>query len=282
MAFLNIAFPDCIAFGAMTEVEWQTSISRNQAGFEQRNGDWTSPRHSYDVSLAVRTASDYRLVKDHWNTVLGRLHSFPFKDPLDHAVKTSEALITSVDHDTFQLWKVYGVTGYERKITRPSTVVITRNGIPATAGSGAGQYSISGGQVTFQPDQTRSILGHTVGATHQITLNAIFAPQPAIGSTIYLGGVTGTAAADLNDVPLTVTNVAGNVITLAVNTTGKTAITGNAYIRVLVDALSWSGEFYVPCRYDIAKLPGVIINRQGGNAELLVQSDAIMLLEVRE
>ena len=46
--------------------------------------------------------------------------------------------------------------------------------------------------------------------------------------------------------------------------------------------LSWSGEFVVPCRYDVARLPVAIVNRVGGSGELLVQCDQLIVKEVRE
>jgi uncharacterized protein (TIGR02217 family) len=46
------------------------------------------------------------------------------------------------------------------------------------------------------------------------------------------------------------------------------------------DTITWSGQFYVPCRYDIGKLPVRIVNR--GNDEFLVSSESISIIEVRE
>lgn len=64
-------------------------------------------------------------------------------------------------------------------------------------------------------------------------------------------------------------------------TTGIVAITGNAG----GDTYAWSGEFFVPCRYDVDRLPGAITDKQPpGRAapELLVSCDSIPMLEVRE
>lgn len=64
-------------------------------------------------------------------------------------------------------------------------------------------------------------------------------------------------------------------------TTGIVAITGN----VSGDTYAWSGEFFVPCRYDVDRLPGAIVDKQPpGRAapELLVSCDSIPMLEVRE
>lgn len=64
-------------------------------------------------------------------------------------------------------------------------------------------------------------------------------------------------------------------------TTGIVAITGG----VGGDTYAWSGEFFVPCRYDIDRLPGAIIDKQPPgreSPELLIDCDSIPMLEVRE
>lgn len=53
--------------------------------------------------------------------------------------------------------------------------------------------------------------------------------------------------------------------------------------HVADDAYAWSGDFFVPCRYDIDRLPGVIVNKQPGpNGELFVECDSIPIVEIRE
>lgn len=64
-------------------------------------------------------------------------------------------------------------------------------------------------------------------------------------------------------------------------TTGIIAITGH----VSGDTYAWSGEFFVPCRYDIDRLPGAIVDKEPpgrASAELLVDCDSIPMMEVRE
>lgn len=62
-------------------------------------------------------------------------------------------------------------------------------------------------------------------------------------------------------------------------TTGIVAVTGH----VAGDTYAWSGDFFVPCRYDIDRLPGVIVNKQPGpNGELFVDCDSIPIVEIRE
>lgn len=74
-----------------------------------------------------------------------------------------------------------------------------------------------------------------------------------------------------------------------------TAITGSAAIDASTgrvefapmtvlpgDVLSWSGQFWVPCRYDIDELPAVVVNRRPGGGDLLIQTTGISIVEVRE
>ena len=49
------------------------------------------------------------------------------------------------------------------------------------------------------------------------------------------------------------------------------------------DVYTWAGEFLVPCRYDVDRLPGLIVDRNpGAGGQLLVQCESIPLVEVRE
>lgn len=76
----------------------------------------------------------------------------------------------------------------------------------------------------------------------------------------------------------TITNITGST-TIAVET-GIFTVTGH----VGGDTYQWTGEFDVPCRYDVDRLPAAIPNKQGGtNApELFVEGGAIPIVEVRE
>ncbi len=47
------------------------------------------------------------------------------------------------------------------------------------------------------------------------------------------------------------------------------------------DDVTWSGQFYVPCRYDTQKLPVRITNKTAGT-EFLVVSEGIPIVEVKE
>lgn len=48
----------------------------------------------------------------------------------------------------------------------------------------------------------------------------------------------------------------------------------------MAEDITWSGSFYVPCRYDTTKLPVRITNKSHG--EFLVSSDSVPIVEVKE
>lgn len=210
MQFVDIEFPRRIAFHATAEAQWSTGLTSLLSGFETTNQNWSQTRHAYDVGLAVRTASDYLLVKTHFHAMRGRAKSFPFLDPIDFKVSQADGVLTASGSD-WQMFYRYGSGdgAYDRKITRPRTGTV-----------------------------------------------AVFRTRSGVTSN-----VTGSA---------TITY-----------TTGIVAISGDAD----GDTYAWSGEFFVPCRYDVDRLPGAIIDKQppGQDApELLVACDSIPMLEVLE
>lgn len=80
-----------------------------------------------------------------------------------------------------------------------------------------------------------SVTAITVGATTQITLNNIDAGQATgqlqVGSIVHFKNITGTVAASLNNLDHTITNIAGNVITISTNTTGLAYTSGGTMYK---------------------------------------------------
>ncbi len=129
--WLDVEFPRRIALGAVVTPGWQVTVTSTTAGFESRNLDWTQARHEFDVSLAVRTASDYLIVKKHFNMARAQLKSFAIRDFLDHRCEQSDGFLVATTGG-YQLYKRYGSgpDAYERKITRPENVTIYQGGVP--------------------------------------------------------------------------------------------------------------------------------------------------------
>lgn len=154
MIFKNIEFPRGIAMGAQVAPGWNTGIAQTLAGFEHTQQNWANSRTSYDVSFAVRSASEYQLVRAHFHTVRGRAYSFPFRDPLDHKVTSADGiLMASMESPAvgFQLGKRYGagVDAWERRIMLPDPqgllIYRTRNG--ETTAADDGQVDFTDGSV---------------------------------------------------------------------------------------------------------------------------------------
>lgn len=156
MLIIDAPFPDCISFGARSEPEWSTEMVGTVAGFEYANQNWANNRHRYDVSLAVRTTTDYALVRSHFNMVRGRALGFLFEDPVDHAATATQGITAAASGGGYQLQKRYGTGAYayDRKITRPvstglviyrtRTAVTTNVTGSATLNTATGTFTITG------------------------------------------------------------------------------------------------------------------------------------------
>ena len=169
MQFVDIPFPERIAFGAQSDVTWATELAATQSGHEITNQSWEENRHVFDVSFAVRLRSDYLQVRSHFNQTRGRAKSFPFKDFLDYQVSTSEGKLLSsagaapAGNGTYYLHKRYGTgsDAYDRRITRPDSpaqVFRTRSG-STTNITGAGA-------VVTHTTGAVAITGHAGGDTY--------------------------------------------------------------------------------------------------------------------
>ena len=157
MVFVDIDFPPRIALGAQRRPGWKTTLVGTGSGAESTNQDWSKARHSFDVSFAVRTATDYDDVVQHFHSMRGRAKSFPFKDALDYRVEASRGVFLD-DGDSpstgYSLAKTYGTGAaiYRRKITRPKsgTVAVYRlRGVTTTDITASATISYATGFVTF-------------------------------------------------------------------------------------------------------------------------------------
>lgn len=126
MDFSSVDFPPRIAMGAQRRPGWSTTIAQTMGGQETTITNWSKVRHAFDVSFAVRTATDYDLLVQHFHSVRGRAKKFLFKDALDYRCESSRGvLLDDGDSPTvdYQLAKTYGSGAdiYRRVITRPRT-----------------------------------------------------------------------------------------------------------------------------------------------------------------
>lgn len=213
MDWVDIAFPPRIALGAQRRPSWNTTLAQAGNGRETTNQNWSRVRHTFELSLAIRTATDYDDVVQHFHTMRGRARKFPFRDILDYKVTAARGTLLEGEDSpstAYYLAKRYGTSPYhyDRRITRPAAGTVRI-------------YRTRSGVIT---------------------------------------DITSSCAID--------TSTGGVDVTAGVVVSG--------------DTLSWAGQFWVPCRYDVDELPGVITNRRPGGGELLVSCDSIPVVEVRE
>lgn len=120
MDYLDEPFPERIAFGAQSEPMWFTDVATTFGGQEATNQNWSQVRHAFDVTFAIRTATDYADVRAHFHMARGRAKKFRFKDFLDYEA-TSAPLTATATPNVYQCYKRYGSgsDAYDRIITRP-------------------------------------------------------------------------------------------------------------------------------------------------------------------
>jgi len=289
MAFLDVRFPDRIAYGAQFGPLFKTDLVVVNSGHESRNRVWQYARISADVSQNVKTPEDFAVVQAFFNLAAGRANAFRVKDWTDYRVDASAGRLGTGVGDGgpgYQLVKRYTTAGqhYDRPITRPLSgqVAVTRNGSPVSFGASPGNISVNlaTGIVTFVNDASALVTAFTLGATTSVTL----ASNPGAlvaGQRLYLDNFTGVDANLLNSRSHLINSVVGSAFVLATNTAGKTIAnagsnaTGRKFAQS-TDTFAWSGQFDVPMRFDTDQLVGQII------APNLYSWSSIPLVEVRD
>jgi uncharacterized protein (TIGR02217 family) len=279
-------FPEEVSAWARGGPEFQTAIAMAGGGAEMRNSIWTYPLCKWDIGGGLRTIANAQATIAFHRNAAGRANGFRMLDPFDNSatvstgVQGTSGLGTGLP--TSQLYKNYTIGGSTaaRKISKPvvGTVSLQRAVAAMTAGSAPGNYALdtTTGIITYVADSSAAVTGVTVGATTQVTLASALSGL-AVGGALYLSGLTGADAAALNGAAPAITNIAGAVYTLAVNTTGLTiTAAGNGYkYPQPTESMTWAGSFDVPVRFDNDWLQ--LSLDEGG----LLSYDAVILKELR-
>jgi uncharacterized protein (TIGR02217 family) len=269
MAFIETPrFPENISRGASGGPGYQTDVVVVSSGHEKRNITWPLGRARYDVAHGVRTQAQMDTLIAFFRSMKGKAHGFRFKDWNDFSCTAAQGLLgtgNGTGTPVHQLGKQYvaGALNEVRTIRKPVSgqVAVQRNGGAVTAGAGAGQIAIDSttGLITFVADAQAAASSITVGATTTVVL----ASNPGTliaGQLLYLSGFTGASAALVNDQAHTINSVSGAgpfTFVLATVTTGATITLGSGLGRRFpqpADALTWSGQFDVPVRFDIDQM----------------------------
>ena len=174
MAFLETPrFDENISFSSAGGPMFRTSVVELDSGFEQRNQEWTYPRHEYDVSFgAKRLNLMHDLLEFYWS-VGGRLHGFRFKDWFDY--KSCAVTDTPANSDQqigigdgatqdFQIIKTYqkGALSWVRQIFKPvsGTLLVAVNSVAQTEG------------VDYTVDYTTGVISFSVAPAGALVISA--------------------------------------------------------------------------------------------------------------
>lgn len=265
MPFDNIYFPLMIE-SVTSSPEFSTTIIPTGSGSEQRNGNWQDARVTFNAALGVRSLVDLQRLVSFFRARKGRLRGFIVKDLLDYQANGDVIAIGNGSTSRYQLQRVYsdtvispfyGATGNadNRPIYKPVGGTVTvYSGITALTQGGYGAKA------------TATI---TNGAVTALTLNYAGTGYSSNPTVMFVGGggsgATATATASGGAVTGIALGAGGTGYTSPPRVeiwtsngdygidyrTGVIKLTSNLGNGI---ALSWSGEFGIPCRFVDDKL----------------------------
>ena len=134
MSFLEIRFPESIAFNFSSILEFNTTIIKSKNGYEQRNINWNTNKMKFNIINGIKTKAELDEVITFFRNVRGAGYGFRFKDWTDYQAENQYIGVGNGKTKEFQLIKSYRVSDnivYYRKITKPviSTVRVFINDI---------------------------------------------------------------------------------------------------------------------------------------------------------
>ena len=134
MSFLEIRFPESIAFNSSSILEFNTTIIKAKNGYEQRNINWNSNKMKFNIINGIKTKTELDELITFFRNVKGAGYGFRFKDFTDYQAENQYIGVGNGETKEFQLIKAYRVSDnivYYRKITKPviSTVRVFINNI---------------------------------------------------------------------------------------------------------------------------------------------------------
>lgn len=278
MSFLETPrFPEGISSRSSGGPGYSTDVVVLGSGHEQRNSNWTYPRHEFDITYGVKRQNHiYDLLK-FFHSVVGRTHGFRYKDWNDYKSCTVLDTPTATDCDIavgdgidvdFQLIKPYvsGVLEQDREITKPvsGTVLMSIAGITSQRWS----VATTTGVVTFDADLNYTITNAVSSGTN--TVFTVAANALNVGDSVWLDSFTGDWAG-LNDLRYTVTVETAATFTIAFDTSAFAAYAANAgethTIPQLSEDVQAGFEFDIPCRFDTDRLNTNLVDYQAASIQ---------------
>lgn len=236
-----------IDYGADGGPEFSTDVVELSSGHEHRDARWANGRGRWELGQRTIDRAEKDALLAFFRARRGQAVGFRYKDWNDYRAD-GEALAPD-GTPTVQLRKTYESAtageGEVRTIRKPvaGTVTLERQGSAYTPAS----IDDTTGVVTLQPDVAPSITDVTAAAPAVVTAAG---HGLATGETVY---VTGTGLATIDDRAWVATVIDADTLSLDGSDTSGTGGASSGTVARYVqpgEALSWSGEFDTPARFE--------------------------------
>ncbi len=151
MAFHDERFPLTLAFGATGGPTRAVDIATLSSGREHRNTTQSRARRRYNAVTGVKSLADAQVLAAFFEARGGQLHSFRFRDPIDHMAE--DALLGAGDgtQAEFALQKIYGDS------VRPITLPVADTVEIRVAGQRV-PHSLNAATVTIDPPASGALV----------------------------------------------------------------------------------------------------------------------------
>lgn len=277
LSFLEERIDLGIDYGAVGGPEFNTSVVVVDSGFEQRNINWSQERNSWELGERALNRAELTYIHNFFRRVRGRAVGFRYKDWADY--KVTDAPITLTGAGTCQLQKTESGANnvYTRDIKKPvaGTLSFKRNG----ANYAGVTVDTTTGIITLPSDSTKVITAITKANPGVITSAS---HGFSTGNKLYLAGIGGMT--QLNGQVVTATVINANTFSIGIDTTNYTTYTsGGTAARYAqgADVVTWSGEYDVPVRFDVDKLPRRFDAIRTSDGEVLYWLSSLPIVELR-
>ncbi len=287
MSFLETRINDVVGeilYDTAGGAAYQTAIAVNAGGYESRNIDWVASRGRWELGERVLKRSEMDALLNFFHAMQGRARGFRLKDWSDYQATAANGRLgtgaVGTGAPTYQLYKRYAQAGQsiDRIIKKPVAAGFEsyRNAVAITGES----LDTATGIVTLPALASAGITAITKANPGVVTTAS--AHGYSNGEKIYLSGVGGMT--QVNNVVFTIAGASGSVFNLGVDTTNYGTYTSGgtaAKYAQPADALTWSGEFDVPVRFDADQLRTRFEALDKGSGEALHYLFSLPVVELR-
>lgn len=164
MAFFEERFDERISFGARGGPAFSTTRAQSFSGRRSANRNWLYPLHRYSIGHAIKTNSDFEVVRSFFYVVYGAFDGFRFKDWSDFRLTQNNSTLSAKAGSPaeYQVYRVYALG--TRTFLRPIYKLVDSVGLIVYR-TRAGVVSVASASVDYNAGSVQ-IVGHLAGDTY--------------------------------------------------------------------------------------------------------------------